>query len=195
MKLINKLNLIKMKTRILKTELKKIYDIACDTWKPKIEEFAKRTPFEKTVDFTEKEISTMINACTDTQLPIVSKIFNIQDITSKINNFKDVLDYLGEDDKEVIIYRKMLKFDIGGRPLYIQMATCWNRALNEKHEFTKNDEKWRIWWNLYPISFCRSSWTGASAFVPLALCFKNEKLSKFAGNNKEYQEICKQFMY
>ncbi len=183
-----------MKTQITREELKKIFDIACNEWKPKIEEFAKRTPFEKTVDFTEKEVNTMIGACTDAQLPIVSKIFGIEDITSKINSFKDALDYLGEKDEEVILYRKMLKYDIGGKPLHIQMATCWNRALNEKHEFTEECQKHRIWWNLYPFGFDDSFWDSGIAFAPLALCFKNEKLAKFAGNNKEYQEICKQFV-
>lgn len=183
-----------MKTEITRVELKQIYDIACNEWQPKIEEFAKRTPFEKTVNFTEKEINTMIRACTDAQLPIVSKIFDIQDITSKINNFKDVLDYLGEKDEEVIMYRKMLKSDIGGKPLYTQMATCWNRALNEKHEFTESCQKHRIWWNLYPFSFSSGSYDRSVANVPRALCFKNERLAKHTGNNKEYQEICKQFL-
>lgn len=183
-----------MKTEIERTELKKIYDIACPTWQPKIEEFAKRTPFKKTVNFTEKEINTMLSACTNTQLPIVSKIFDIQDITSKINNFKDVLDYLGEEDEEVIIYRKMIKHDFTGKILHTQMVVCWNRALNEKHEFTENDKKWRIWWNLYPFSFGLSHWYSDFTTVPLALCFKNEKLANFAGNNKEYQDLCKQFV-
>jgi hypothetical protein len=184
-----------MKTEITRTELKKIYDIACDTWKPKIEEFAKRTPFEKTIQFSEKEVGTMINACTNGQLPIVSKIFDFQDITDKTNNFKDVLDYLGEKDEEVLLYRKMLKADINGKPLYTQMLICWNRALNEKQEFKEDDYKWRIWWNLYPFGFCGVDCYLSYTDVPLALCFKNEKLARFAGNNKEYQEICKEFMY
>lgn len=184
-----------MKTQITKTELKKIYDIACNDWKPKIEEFAKRTPFDVTVDFTENEINTMINACTDVQLPIVSKIFDIRDITSKITNFKEALDYLGESDEEVIIYRKMIKGDINGKPLYTQMVVCWNRALNEKLEFTEQDYKWRIWWNLYPFGFYGVVNVQSVTDVPLSFCFKNEKLAKFAGNNKEYQKLCKQFIY
>jgi hypothetical protein len=184
-----------MKTVVERTELKNIYDIACNNWKSKIEEFAKRTPFEKTVSFTEGEINTMINACTDVQLPIVSKIFDIRDITSKISNFKEVLDYLGESDEEVIIYRKMIKGDINGKPLYTQMVVCWNRALNEKHKFTEQDYKWRIWWNLYPFGLDGVNSIQLYSILPLAFCFKNEKLAKFAGNNKEYKELCKQFIY
>jgi len=119
----------------------------------------------------------------------------IKDITERVKNFKDVLDYLGEEDEEVIMYRKMLKFDIGGKPLHTQMITCWNRALNEKHEFTEQDYKWRIWWNLYPFSFDDVNDTRSYAYVPLAFCFKNEKLAKFAGNNKEYQKLYKEFIY
>lgn len=183
-----------MKTTILKTDLKKIYDIACQTWQPKIEEYAKRTPFEKTVDFTEKEINVMISACTTEQLPIVSKIFDVQDITTQINNFKDVLGYLGEKDEEVVIYRKLLKADIGGKVLYQQMAVCWTRALNEKHIFTETDKKWRIWWNLYPFGFCGSDWAGSFTFVPLAFCFKSETLLKSAISNEEFVDICEKFI-
>jgi hypothetical protein len=75
------------------------------------------------------------------------------------------------------------------------MLICWNRALNEKQEFKEDDYKWRIWWNLYPFGFGSVYYFLSSTHVPLALCFKNEKLARFAGNNKEYQEICKEFMY
>lgn len=184
-----------MKTTILRTELKEIFEIACDTWKPKIEEFAKRNPFEETIQFSKKEINTMIDACTEEQLPIVSKIFDIQDITSKINNFKDVLDYLGEKDKEVILYRKILKSGIDGIILYTQMVVCWNRALNEKYEFTEEDYKYRIWWSLYPFGFCGVNGFRSFAVVPLAFCFKSKKLANFAGNNKEYQKLYKGFMH
>ncbi len=183
-----------MKTTITRQELKQIYDLSCKDWKSKLENYAKADPFSETLTFTEKQIQEGISACNSKQLLVINKIFDIQDITSRINDFKDVLDYLGEEDKEVILYRKMLNFDIGGKPLHIQMAICWNRALNEKHEFTEDDKKWRIWWNIYPFSFDCSGYGSAHAFVPLALCFKNEKLSNFAGNNKEYQELCKQFI-
>ena len=38
-----------MKTTIKKSELKRIYDIACTTWQPKIEKYAQRNPFSEEV--------------------------------------------------------------------------------------------------------------------------------------------------
>lgn len=119
-----------MKTTINRTELKKIFDIACETWQPRIEKYAQRNPFGDNIDFSEKEIN--------------------------------------------------------GKPLQAQMIVCWNRALNEKHEFKEKDEKWRIWWNLYPFGFDVSNWHRSHAFVPLAFCFKNETLLKEAV--KEFEE-------
>lgn len=185
-----------MKTTITRSELKEIHDIVCQDWQETIKTYASRNPFQDTIEFTEKEIEDGLNACSKPEHSIlIKKLFDIQDITSKITNFKAVLDYLGEDDKEVILYRKMLKSEINGKPLQIQMAICWNRALNEKYEFKQEDKKWRIWWNLYPFGFNCSVWFESSTDVPLALCFKNQELADFAGNNKEYQELCKQFIY
>jgi hypothetical protein len=65
----------KMKITIKKSELKEIYDIACDTWQTKIAKYATREPFGDTVDFTEEEVFEMFRAATSSQLPVLNKIF------------------------------------------------------------------------------------------------------------------------
>jgi hypothetical protein len=64
-----------MKITIKKSELKEIYDIACDTWQTKIAKYATREPFGDTVDFTEEEVFEMFRAATSSQLPVLNKIF------------------------------------------------------------------------------------------------------------------------
>ena len=183
-----------MKTEIKREELKQIYDIACETWKPKIAKYGAEDPFSDTIKFTEKQVNEMISACTAEQLPIVSKVFDVKDITSQINNFKDALEYLGEKDEEVRIYRKLLKTGIEGRVLYQQMAVCWTRALNEKHIFSEKDRKYYIWWDLYPFGLISVISLVSYSNVPLALCFKNEKIARFAANNEEFRGICEKFI-
>ena len=46
---------------ITKDGLKEIYDIACGNWKSKIEDYAKRNPFEDKITFTQVEVDEMIN--------------------------------------------------------------------------------------------------------------------------------------
>jgi hypothetical protein len=64
-----------MKITIKKSELKEIYDVACDTWQTKIAKYATREPFGDTVDFTEEEVFEMFRASTSSQLPVLNKIF------------------------------------------------------------------------------------------------------------------------
>jgi hypothetical protein len=65
----------KMKITIKKSELKEIYDVACDIWQTKIAKYATREPFGDTVDFTEEEVFEMFRAATSSQLPVLNKIF------------------------------------------------------------------------------------------------------------------------
>jgi len=64
-----------MTQKISKTDLKEIWNVACETWKKKFEEDAKKDPFQDYVEYTDEEVINMFNACTSNQLPIVSKYF------------------------------------------------------------------------------------------------------------------------
>ena len=60
-------------TTISVSDLKKIHDVACSTWKFKIEKMVK--PFEDTVTLTEQQIGEMFDAANDSQAKILEQIF------------------------------------------------------------------------------------------------------------------------
>lgn len=63
------------KIQIKKSELKKLYDVACPAWKTKFDEMLKPFAFDDTVDFDSSILSTMQQACTREQLPIFNRVF------------------------------------------------------------------------------------------------------------------------
>lgn len=186
-----------MKLEITRQELEQIYNIACTTWKPKLKEYALNDPFSETIIFTEKQVKEMITACTVDQLPTVSKIFDIKDITERLQTFEKVLEYLGEEDKEVVEYRKLVKAEITSRSLYFQMGICIVRAYNEKYELNwsdSNEYKYYIWWYMSNFRLCGVGSLGEGSIAPSALCFKSSSLAKSVSENKEFIEIFKKFM-
>jgi len=58
---------------VSKSEMKKIYDIACDTWKEKIEGLFDNV-WSESVELREEFCKLMIKASTDSQKPIVEKV-------------------------------------------------------------------------------------------------------------------------
>ena len=66
------------KHEITRIELKKIHDVACKGWKGRIEEFAKRNPFNEMVEFTQSEVDEMFKASDNTQTKVLEGIFGKQ---------------------------------------------------------------------------------------------------------------------
>jgi hypothetical protein len=60
-------------TTISVSDLKKIHDVACSTWKLKIEKMVK--PFEDTVTLTEQKIGEMFDAANDSQAKVLEQVF------------------------------------------------------------------------------------------------------------------------
>ena len=60
-------------TTISVSDLKKIHDVACDSWKRKIEAMVK--PFEDTVTLTEEQIGKMFDAANDSQAKVLEQVF------------------------------------------------------------------------------------------------------------------------
>ena len=114
---------------------------------------------------------------------------------------QDAINYLGEDDVEVINLKQLGKIDISDRILAEQEAVCIVRALNEKHIFdwnNSNEYKYRIWWymNKDTFRFHDSYCYGSHCIVAASLCFKSEKIADNLGrNNTNYINICKRFMF
>lgn len=112
---------------------------------------------------------------------------------------QDCIDYLGEDDKEVINLRVLQQARVTDRILANQEAVCMVKAVNEKHVFdwgNSDERKWRIWWYLdKEFRFHVSYYFVSYSCVASSLCFKSEKIANSFGNNENYTNICKRFMY
>ena len=140
-----------MKTAIKKSELKKIYDIACATWQPKIEKYAQRNPFSDEVEFSEKEIKEMISASTLEQVSTVKEVFNITNSWEDIKTVEDAIERLGEKDEDVVALRQLYKIDL---PRYIvakQELVLIIKAVNGQWVADYNNSrqpKWYNWWYL-----------------------------------------------
>lgn len=66
------------KITVTKEQLKEIHDVACDSWKSKIEKYTLRNPFGNTIEFKQIEINEMFEAATATQKPVLVSIFGEQ---------------------------------------------------------------------------------------------------------------------
>jgi hypothetical protein len=82
-----------MKT-IKKSELKRIYDVACPTWQTRIESYAYRNPFGDTVSFSADEVEEMFRAATSEQKPVLESVFGKQEskLDFRCRKFTDHVD-------------------------------------------------------------------------------------------------------
>lgn len=71
-------------TTISVSDLKKIHDVACDSWKRKIEAMVK--PFEDTVTLTEEQIGKMFDAANDSQAKVLEEVFG-ERFSNRLFNF------------------------------------------------------------------------------------------------------------
>ena len=68
-----------MNKTIKKSDLKKIYDVACLTWQKKIEtEYATRNPWGDTIEFTQSEVDEMFKAADSSQTKVLEEVFGKQ---------------------------------------------------------------------------------------------------------------------
>ena len=186
-----------MKTIIKKSELKSIYDIACPTWKPVIEKYAQRNPFDIEVEFSEQEIHQMIGACTKEQLPIVKSIFEVVETHKELKTIKDCINKLTEEDEEIIQLRKLESIkDLSEHILNNQIAVVIIKALNDGWIPDWNDSnqyKYYPWFCLgenFRFNYYDSFYT--YSFVSSRLCLKSRELAIYAG--QQFGETYKKFM-
>lgn len=66
------------KMEIKKSELEKIYNVACSTWQGKIKEMANRNPFGDSVELTQDEIDVMFRAASTGQTKVLIEVFGEQ---------------------------------------------------------------------------------------------------------------------
>lgn len=69
-------NISQMTTfKITRSQLKQIHDIACNSWKSKILDYAKRSPLEDIIEFTYVEVKEMFDAADSSQKKTLLTIF------------------------------------------------------------------------------------------------------------------------
>jgi hypothetical protein len=80
-----------MKTNtISRTDLGKIHNIACPTWKTKLEKLALRNPFSGTIELTQSEVDEMFKAATPDQRPTLVNIFGEQSNSVDLTELDDI---------------------------------------------------------------------------------------------------------
>lgn len=66
--------------------LKEIHGVACPNWKDVLEHYGSRNPLEDYIELTQEEVNNMFKACTEEQLPIVSKYLKQDDGSINFDN-------------------------------------------------------------------------------------------------------------
>jgi hypothetical protein len=79
---------------IKKKEFEKLYKMACNSWKPKLDDKLKPFIFSDSIEFEDTFVSEMEQACTKEQKPVFEKIFskflNINEDLFKIKNYSEL---------------------------------------------------------------------------------------------------------
>jgi hypothetical protein len=80
--------------KVTREEFKKIYDVACSTWKTKLTEFCHEQTFNDKLEFTHDQIKGMLEASTQSQFPIVKQVFHEYNYDKTIDI--DKMELIGE---------------------------------------------------------------------------------------------------
>jgi len=185
-----------MKTKITRTELKKIYDIACQSWQPKIEKYAQRNPFVDEIEFSEKEIKEMISACTSEQLPIVKEIFNVTNIWKNIKSVNDAIKYLGDSDEEVKMLKQLQECSLPRHIIAEQELVVVIKAVNDKWVADYNNHsqyKYYSWWYLgEDFRLCGVYYDCSYSNVSSRLVLETREKAEYL--SREFKNLYKDYM-
>lgn len=164
---------------ITKDDLKAIYNIACESWKSKLENYAKRQPFDSIVSLTQGEVDEMFSAATEVQKNTLIKFLKPDlDICDKIYSFEDACTILNINPH--MVFSRIDSVDeIAFKKLKIII-----KALNNGWAPNWKDQSEYKWWNWFTINktgafvYYDTHYNSCNMCVPSALCFKTEKLAK-----------------
>ena len=161
---------------ITRENLKAIHDVACDSWKTKLADYAKRNPFQENIELTQAEVDEMFKVSDASQTKVLKKFFKIPlDIRSKVNSFLDACSVLNINPNTVYSERDD-KIDKAFKRLKIMV-----KALNEGWYPNWENEKEYKWMNYFQMKVGFSCWTTYDCVthtqVPSALCLKNKELA------------------
>lgn len=76
---------------VKKADFKKLHDMACTGWKPRLDKVVAPFVYDDTISFAPSFVEEMRKACTDTQRPVFESIFGA--VKSDKNPFKEGLDW------------------------------------------------------------------------------------------------------
>jgi hypothetical protein len=184
---------------ISKTNLKKIYDVACTTWKSKIEALAQRDLFGDEVELTQKEIDEMFEVSDEKQIKVLSKFLTkSKNLIDDINSFEDACESLGiTDSKSEIKILESISTPSKDKLIALYKLEIIIRALNNGwYPDFKNSSEYKYFnyfrmeggFSFYTV-YCRNS----AVTVPSALYLKNKELAEHCAKIaiKEYETLYK----
>lgn len=161
-----------MKTQLIKkSDLKLIHDVACTSWKTKLESYASKDLFSNEIELTEEEINEMFEASDEKQTKALLKFFSkAKSITDKIKTFEDACNSLNVNPSDYKTPYEKLCIII--------------KALNEgwKPNFSNsNENKYYNWFKVENGSFVFVDcfYCSDDVFLHSALYFKNSNLALY----------------
>ncbi len=179
-----------MKSQIIsRINLKEIHNVACSNWKTKLEDYAKRNPFEDEISLTQIEIDEMFKASDASQIKILKKFFSTpKDIRDKVKSFLDACKVLDINPNSVYHSDDSIN-DIAFKKLKIII-----KALNEgwyPNWENENEYKYVVYFKMKGgFSFWNSYYSDLYTYVPSALCLKSNELAVHVSEiaKAEYKE-------
>lgn len=129
----------------------------------------------------------------------VAQINKQKQLDASTCTLQDCINYLGENDLEVINLRQLQKVNVSKYIIDNQSAIVIIKALNG--DWTPNwgninEYKYFIWWgmqdNNFSYDYC-NFWNSCS-IASARLCLKSATLCQEIGKNKEFVKIFKSFM-
>lgn len=185
-----------MKTKIKKSELEKIHNIACSDWKKRIVDYAKRNPFGDEIEFTEKEIKEMLSASTADQLPTVKEVFEVVESYGNTKTLDDAIKQLGEKDGEVKALRVLQSVKLPRHILAEQELVVIIKAINDgwiANYDDHNQYKYYPWWYLgknFRLNYVGCDYSNSDCSARLVL----ESREKAEYVSSQFKELYKEYL-
>ena len=173
-----------MNTQVItKANLKKIHEVACSSWKTKLEGYASRNLFDSEIELSQSEIDEMFAASDDKQKKVLNQFFvKPKSIMDRVKSYKDACDVLGISSEKRSAYERLCIF---------------LKALNEGWWPDFNNSNEYKYWNYFYMkegvfsSYYTNYINGGNLYVPSVLYLKNSELAEYAAKvaYEEYKEV------
>lgn len=175
--------------KIEKTEFKKLYDKACDSWKKKFDEKFKTQVFSQDLEFEETFLEEMEKACDPNQLGIFRTIFKKflkEDLFTKIKTYSGVCKELGI--KELTLKDFKVFGEDASKMLAFHKIKNLERLFNGDWKANLKDSNQNKYYPYFTINSSGGLVFGgsdcyASGFGGGAGLYKNAKTADFIGKN------------